>query len=188
MILRAIVRTGSCYYRRGVCHRQGPGCCLSFLLLHFTRRGLARKRSHTAQSVSQSDRRAGGVPLTIALRRPGLSTALVRDGLAAGNPPFARRVPDVNFSHYCTGASFGVVGNKLLLIIQSATLVFLSFISFLESSYYVRRRDPNNERMFWTSVNLSHKENSANPSFSRKPLTYDRNAYPRLSRYSIPRR
>jgi hypothetical protein len=79
MILRAIVRTGTCY-RRFPFHRQGPGLSsLSpSLLLRFTRLGLVKKRSHTAQSDG------GGVPLTIALRRPGLNTTLVRSRLAAG--------------------------------------------------------------------------------------------------------
>lgn len=70
MILRAIVLSID----------RGPGCRLSFslsfsLLLRFTRLGLAKKRSHPAQSDG------GGMPLTIALRRPGINTTL---GLAAG--------------------------------------------------------------------------------------------------------
>ena len=63
----------------GVCHLQGPGCCLSprFCALLDS----DWRRREVVLLLSQTD---GGAPLTIVLRRPGLSTALVRDGLAAG--------------------------------------------------------------------------------------------------------
>src|ERR1700761_9100852 len=62
----AIVRTGTCYRR--LPSTGGPGCSLSLSLCFCALLDLVWRRREEGIQLSQT---GGGIPLTIALRRPG---------------------------------------------------------------------------------------------------------------------